>query len=660
MANTIQSLPNRTGPLSKVSGLLGQRETKFIRLSISYVFLTAGALFMLFPVFWMVSAALKPEWQIFANPPIWIPQHWHKVDAGDTVRNLNIWETTDPATGEEIDTIELGVRRFTAVASVGSMSDLQSVPAGDLTAASVTRIGDSEVNVRRYNGEDVVALARDGDNLVIVELDKIGDIRTLPQDVVRAGDRETVVLDEVELDVRRVELDGETLDLLIVGPNIQWRTLADADSARDAVLIFAPELGNDELLPLDRTAIEQYTIEGREGRFILVREGGWQPTLNIEIMREYAFSVSREEIALEEDPGMFNQALFPVGTVAGPDGESQQVAIVRDIIYGQTDDLVMVMPVDQLDAVQLVPATSLQRPFAENIDGLTVKIKDFTKPYVKDETINLDLLPGIVGILGEVQDMALLIPNDAVGTAFTTLGETVDRKTSIRFQWKNFEDALTREIAGANFVDFFRNSVIVTVLAIIGSLISCTMVAYGFARIRAPGKNILFMVVLATMMMPEFVTMIPVYVIFRDLGMIDTLWPLFLRRWFGTAFLIFLLRQFFSSIPMELEEAATIDGANRLQVFFRIMLPLISPALATVVIFTFIWTWNDLFQAAIYLNSPKNFTVAIALRAFVGAYEAEFNLLMAASTVVMLPTVILFFFAQRFFIEGITLTGMKG
>ncbi|MCD4687283.1 MAG: carbohydrate ABC transporter permease, partial [Anaerolineae bacterium] len=124
--------------------------------------------------------------------------------------------------------------------------------------------------------------------------------------------------------------------------------------------------------------------------------------------------------------------------------------------------------------------------------------------------------------------------------------------------------------------------------------------------------------------------------------------------------LIFLLRQFFSTIPIELDEAARIDGANRFQVFTRIMLPLMTPALATVTIFTFLWRWNDLFHAKIFLNSPKNYTVAIGLSQFVGAYEAEFNLLMSAATVAMLPTVLLFFFAQRFFIEGISMTGLKG
>jgi ABC-type glycerol-3-phosphate transport system permease component len=177
---------------------------------------------------------------------------------------------------------------------------------------------------------------------------------------------------------------------------------------------------------------------------------------------------------------------------------------------------------------------------------------------------------------------------------------------------------------------------------------------------RAPGKNFLFGIVLATLMMPGFITVIPVYRIFRDLGMVDTLWPLFLRSFFGNAFFIFLLRQFFSTIPMELEDAARIDGAGRVQTFFRVMLPLITPALATIVIFTFLGSWNNLFDAAIYLNSPHNYTVAIGLRQFLGQYSSEFNLLMAAATIVMLPTVLLFFFAQRFFIEGITLTGMKG
>jgi ABC-type glycerol-3-phosphate transport system permease component len=219
---------------------------------------------------------------------------------------------------------------------------------------------------------------------------------------------------------------------------------------------------------------------------------------------------------------------------------------------------------------------------------------------------------------------------------------------------------MIRQTGSETFLTFFKNSTIISGLSIVGHLFSCTIVAYAFARMRAPGKNFLFGILVATLMMPGFITVIPVYRIFRDLGMVDTLWPLFLRTFFGNAFLIFLLRQFFSTIPMELEDAARIDGASRLQTFIRIMLPLITPALATIVIFTFLWSWNNLFDAAIYLYSPRNYTVAIGLRQFLGEYQSEFNLLMAAATIVMLPTVLLFFFAQRYFIEGITLTGMKG
>jgi multiple sugar transport system permease protein len=294
------------------------------------------------------------------------------------------------------------------------------------------------------------------------------------------------------------------------------------------------------------------------------------------------------------------------------------------------------------------------------VQGVTVRFKDFTLPTVKDETINREALPPRVVLLGKPQKMTLVVPVSQLGSPFDVPGESLRRDASVSFKWQNIADALSRRIAGAGFGTFFMNSIIITVLSIIGHMLSCTIVAYAFARMKAPGKNVLFTIVIATMMLPEFVTLVPVYTIFRDLGLVDTLVPLYIRSFFGNAFLIFLLRQFFSTIPRDLEDAAYIDGATRFQTFTRIMLPLVSPALATVAIFTFLWRWNDLFNAAIYLNSPKNYTVAIGLNAFKGAYTAEFSLLMAAATIVMLPTVLLFFFAQRFFIDGITLTGVKG
>jgi ABC-type glycerol-3-phosphate transport system permease component len=163
------------------------------------------------------------------------------------------------------------------------------------------------------------------------------------------------------------------------------------------------------------------------------------------------------------------------------------------------------------------------------------------------------------------------------------------------------------------------------------------------------------------MMLPYPVTLVPVYEIFRDAHMVDTLWPLFLRSFFGNAFLIFMLRQFFMSIPRELEEAARIDGANVVQIIWDVIVPLSKPAIATVIIFTFWWTWNSFFDPLIYLNSPELFPVSVGLNFFKDQYGTiYYDRLIAASVMSMVPMIVIFFFAQRYFIEGIQLTGLKG
>jgi multiple sugar transport system permease protein len=631
---------------------------KAIRLTISYIFLTAGALFMLFPVFWMVTAALKPEWQIFIRPIIWIPQHWHKTPAGETVRALNLWEAPNPANGRE-EVIEVGSRRYSPAIAASQLPDVIAAPEDEVGESETLEINGVTLNVRDWKGQRVVALSKEGDNLIVVPADALADVRVMPLDQINAGDRERVEVNGYEFRVRRLEMEGETLDLLTLGPQTQLKTVTGSEAAQYVERVYQADIVDSETLPLGQIEIEQYTLADRDGRYALIDEADWRPTLDIKTLSEHAFSVLQEDIEIQEEPIVINQCIFTGGTYTDDDGTTQEVAIVlREEI--QTDESVLVMPVSELESVQLVPSASLQRPFPETVAEKPVRVKDFTLATVKDETIDMDRLPDRVAILGERQDMALVIPSEHIKNAYDVPGEEIRRQTSISFMWKNFLDAMQRELAGANFVDFFRNSIIITALSIVGHLFSCTMVAYAFARMRAPGKNFLFTIILGTMMLPGFVTLVPVYKIFRDLGWIDTLAPLIVPSFFGNAFLIFLLRQFFSTIPMELEEAALIDGASRLQIFVRIMLPLITPALATVMIFTFLWRWNDLFSSAIYLNSPENYTVGYALKQFIGAYEAEFNLLMAASTIVMLPTVILFFFAQRFFIEGITLTGMKG
>jgi ABC-type glycerol-3-phosphate transport system permease component len=192
-------------------------------------------------------------------------------------------------------------------------------------------------------------------------------------------------------------------------------------------------------------------------------------------------------------------------------------------------------------------------------------------------------------------------------------------------------------------------------------LFSASFCAYGFARIQFPGRDFWFAVVLATIMVPFFVLMVPSFVIFSRIGWVDTYLPLTVPFFFGGGgFNIFLLRQFFRTLPKELADAARIDGCNEFGIYWRIMLPLSKPALVTIAIFTCLFSWNDFIGPLLYINSPDKFTVAIGLATFRSVLNTRWDLLMAAATTMTLPVIVLFFFAQRYFISGIVLTGLKG
>lgn len=222
-------------------------------------------------------------------------------------------------------------------------------------------------------------------------------------------------------------------------------------------------------------------------------------------------------------------------------------------------------------------------------------------------------------------------------------------------QWHNFIEA-TRYIP---FWLYMKNTLVICLLTVIGTLLSCTMVAYGFSRIRWPGREVAFLVYLSTLMLPSQVTMIPLYIIFRKLGWVGTILPLVVPSFFGNAFFVFLLRQFMMTIPLELSDAAYIDGANELGILRHIMLPLIKPALTTVALFTFLGSYRDFLGPLIYLTEQAQWTISLGLQMFKNMYGAQWQLMMAASALTMLPTVVLFFFTQRTFIEGISMTGIK-
>ena len=222
--------------------------------------------------------------------------------------------------------------------------------------------------------------------------------------------------------------------------------------------------------------------------------------------------------------------------------------------------------------------------------------------------------------------------------------------------WSNYTDAMK----AANFGRYAVNTLIVVGGCMVGTLVTASMAAYAFSRVKWKGRSACFALILTTMMLPGSVTLIPQFMIWRNLNLVDTYWPLILPSFFGGgAFNIFLLRQFFLGIPRELDEAARIDGAGPFQIFLRVILPLSKSALVVVALFTFLNNWNDFFGPIIYLNSKEHFTLAIGLLQFKGDYSTKWNLLMAASTIVGAPCVAIYLFGQKHLIEGISLTGLK-
>lgn len=224
-------------------------------------------------------------------------------------------------------------------------------------------------------------------------------------------------------------------------------------------------------------------------------------------------------------------------------------------------------------------------------------------------------------------------------------------------RWRNYADAF----ALLPLTTFMVNTLIIVFWAVLGTVISSAMVAYSFARLRWPGRDAWFALLLATMMLPDVVTLVPRFVLFKELNWLDTLLPLIVPYWTGlSAVYVFLMRQFFRGIPSELDDAASIDGASRLRVLLQILLPLSKPVLATVAVFALLQHYNDYINPLIYIRSMENWPMALGLQAYNDAYAKNWEIVFAASTVMVAPMVIIFLFAQRFFVQGIAMTGFGG
>ncbi|MFY9178141.1 MAG: carbohydrate ABC transporter permease [Caldicoprobacterales bacterium] len=222
--------------------------------------------------------------------------------------------------------------------------------------------------------------------------------------------------------------------------------------------------------------------------------------------------------------------------------------------------------------------------------------------------------------------------------------------------WENYYGAIT----SVPFFTYMRNTLIVASISTFGAVLSTPLAGYSLARIKWRGRETLFIITLAVMMIPAQVTMVPLFIVFSKMDMVGTFLPLILPSFFGSPFFIFLMRQFFKQLPKDLEDAARIDGCSEFGIYFRIMLPLIQPAILTVALFQFMNSWNDFMGPLIYLNDEKMYTLQLGLQQFKQAYNTIWNQLMAASVLVALPIIVLYFFVQKSFIQGITFGGIKG
>lgn len=277
--------------------------------------------------------------------------------------------------------------------------------------------------------------------------------------------------------------------------------------------------------------------------------------------------------------------------------------------------------------------------------------------YFKKTSVNRQSKKMLSYVLMAVIGIILLIP--LLWMVFTSLKpmEEIVRYPPTFFPekivWENYLDT----IAAFPFWRYARNTLFITVLVVIGNVLSNSFIAYGFAKLDFPGKKLMFALVLSTMMIPGFVTMIPQYVLFSKIGWVGTYLPLIVPSFFGNAFNIFLMRQFYLSINNELIEAAEIDGANHLYIWSHLMLPLTKPALITIAINSFNAAWNDFLGPLLYIQDQEKYTLQIGLQVFQNQATTQWNYLMAGATLVLIPTILLFFFAQRYFIEGMDLTG---
>jgi multiple sugar transport system permease protein len=623
----------------------------------SYLLLITFSLMMVLPLLWLVNGSLQPEWQINANPVIWLPRDWLSVHAGTTNRSLYKYLLTAP-NGDKIEVIQVGVRSYTTVVDVSKLTTFESVPRAQLTDAVATVSGNLKVNERTWkkpdgSTEQVVAMARDfnnDQNLLVVPASQLaGALYQYPLDVVNQSQSSTFTISGVDLDTHILP---DSRQGLAIGPEDELWVMGPPSIASQGKMIQPKMLGEKDFQTFGQTQLAVYPVQGEPetARFINLAQESWQPLLPQDIVKKYGILAKEDELSTDRNTKTFNGINMTTRIYSPAGGSPQEMAI----LFSNSNES-LVFPLDRLTALTAAPYTGLVEPGSVEIGTLTYRVKtDFENP---DKSISP------MALVGDMQDFAIIIPTTAVTTAYDARPGDLTRSTVFHLNFDGYSKVLNLKLQGVPFWRFFLNSGYLVVMNTIGYFISCVMVAYGFARIRAPGKNILFVILLGTMMIPYTIITLPTYLIFRDLGLLGTMVPLWIRSFFGNAFLIFLLRQFFMTIPYELDEAAYLDGANRFQILTLVILPLSKAALATVGIFTFWWTWNSFLDPLIFTTKQEYYTITLALNSFNQLYGAGtsgyYDRVLSGAVLALVPMVLLFIFAQRYFIEGIQMQGLK-
>lgn len=633
------------------------RRSRRARTFLSYFVLSVMALVMLLPLLWLLNGSLQPGWQIDANPVIWLPRAWNSTPAGDTGRSLLLWRvSTDQDKKEEV--LQIGVRRYTTVVDLAKLAAVTSVPKSELTEAKPGALDGIAVNIRERRPaggtpEQVVALARDpqqADNLLVVSLDALeGALSQYPLDQLNKGKRDKAPVSGYQLDGRRLADDRLVLPL---GPESELWVVGPPAIAADARLIQANRLGQKEFVPMGGTELAVYPVEGEapDFRAVNIVQENWQPLIPQSLIAEHGIIAKVAQLGAERTVKQFNGIDMNMRQYTPPDGSAPYEVAV--LIPGS--DEALVLPATEIQALTAGPISDLLEPGSVNRDTLTYRVKE---DYV---TADGQTVP--MALVGDIQEMALIVPAEEVTAAYDVSPAALERSTRIKLNFDGYRKVINLKLSGVPFWRFFLNSGYLVLMNTIGHLISCVLVAYGFARLRAPGRDVLFLVLLGTMMVPYTIITLPTYIIFRDLGLVGTMVPLWARSFFGNAFLIFILRQFFMTIPLDLDEAATLDGASRLQILRRVILPLSRPAVATIAIFTFWWTWNSFLDPLIYITRQQQFTITLAMNTFNQQYARSagfYDRVLAGSVLTLLPMVIVFILAQRQFIEGIQMQGLK-